>query len=261
MFFYVQMKWNYQGRLSQDELWALEEKESVHGLEGIRSGFVQLFKVVSQHRIIAIVEAESLEDLDRNSMGWLPMREYLEFEVVWALRSYEGFAEDVKNRFPPPEANAKSNVDFLGPDCGTKEVAEDWFQSLRRKEFERALNLVDENVEWENISSTKGVTDIAPWLGTFHGLDAVKESFDVWAKYSEMLTFTPYELMIDGDTALGMVHEHARCLANGHEYNLYVATQLTIRKGKIVKWRVYWDPSPLVAAYKGIEETPITNPA
>ncbi len=78
----------------------------------------------------------------------------------------------------------------------------------------------------------------------------VKASFEVWAKHSEMLAFTPYDIMVDGEQAMGLVHEHARCLANGNEYDLYVATHLTIQRGKIVKWRVYWDPSPLVAAYK-----------
>ncbi|MFZ1894962.1 MAG: hypothetical protein WAU59_12925 [Rhodoplanes sp.] len=48
MLFYVQMRWNYQGRISQDQLWDLEALEGVHGVEGIRAGFVQLYKVVSQ---------------------------------------------------------------------------------------------------------------------------------------------------------------------------------------------------------------------
>lgn len=256
MLFYVQMKWNYQGRLSQEELWALEEEESVHGIEGIRSGFVQLYKVVSQHRIIAIVQADSLEDLDRNSMGWLPMREYLEFEVVWALRDYEGFAHDVRNRFPQPSASGSAPQAPAVQPPGTREVAELWFESLRRGEFDRALALVDEDVVWENISPTLNVTDLAPWLGTYHGLDDVKESFGVWAAHSEMLTFTPYELIVDGETAIGMVHEHARCLANRNEYDLYVATQLKVRNGRIIRWRVYWDPSPLVAAYRDIQTKP-----
>ncbi len=101
MLFYVQMRWNYQGRISQDQLWDLEALEGAHGVEGIRAGFVQLYKVVSQHRIIAIVNADSLDNLYRNSMGWLPMREFLEFEQVWALREYEGFLDDVKAKFPP----------------------------------------------------------------------------------------------------------------------------------------------------------------
>jgi muconolactone D-isomerase len=104
MLFYVQMKWNYQGRISQDKLWELEAEEGQHALAGLQSGMVKgIYKVVSQHRIIAICEVESLDDLDRNSMGWLPMREYLEFEHVWALRDYPGFIEDVNRKFQPAE--------------------------------------------------------------------------------------------------------------------------------------------------------------
>lgn len=96
MLFYVQMKWNYQGRISQDELWRMEAEEGKHGLEGIESGVVKgLYKVVSQHRVIAIVDVPTLEDLDNNSMIGLPMREYLEFEEVWPLRDYKGFIDDV----------------------------------------------------------------------------------------------------------------------------------------------------------------------
>jgi len=96
MLFYVQMKWNYQGRISQRKLWQLETKEGMHGLQGLKQGMVKaLYKVVSEPRIIAIVDVPTAEDLDRNSMEGLPMREYLEFEQVWALRDYPGFIKDV----------------------------------------------------------------------------------------------------------------------------------------------------------------------
>ena len=96
MLFYVQMRWNYQGRISQEELWKLEAEETKHAQEGIDAGIVKgIYKVASQHRVIAIVDVESAEDLDRNSMFGLPMREYLEFEKVWALRDYQGFAQDL----------------------------------------------------------------------------------------------------------------------------------------------------------------------
>nr|VFK34451.1 MAG: Ketosteroid isomerase-related protein [Candidatus Kentron sp. MB]VFK76762.1 MAG: Ketosteroid isomerase-related protein [Candidatus Kentron sp. MB] len=252
MLFYVQMKWNYQGRMTQDELWALEEKEGEHGIEGIRSGFVQLFKVVGQHRIIAIVEANSLEEIDRNAMGWLPMREYLEFEVVWALRDYEGFIEDVRNRFPlQPIEQAQKPVT---PNRTTREVAEDWFESSRRRDIERAVSLLDDNIVWENIPVTPGVTDdVPPWISTCypcHGVAQIMDSFQTMATYSEVLSFTPYNLIVEGDQAIGLFHERGKCRATGKEYDLYVANYLKIRNGKIINWRTYWDPSPVIAAYK-----------
>lgn len=100
MLFYVQMKWNHEGRISLDELWDVEAEEAEHAKETIESGMVVgIWKVAAQKRVIAVVDVESIEDLDRTALGRLPMREYLEFEVVWALRDYLGFAEDVKKHY------------------------------------------------------------------------------------------------------------------------------------------------------------------
>ncbi|MBI5521292.1 MAG: nuclear transport factor 2 family protein [Desulfarculus sp.] len=244
MLFYVQMKWNYQGRISQDQLWDLELLEGEHGLEGLNSGLVKgLYKVVSQHRVIAIVEVATLEDLDRNSMGWLPMREYLEFEQVWALRDYPGFIEDVRNKFPIPPPP---------PVPSTREVAQQWFSLMGAGKSDEALKYVDDDVIWVNIPPTAGVSDLAPWLGSYRGLPAVLKSFDVWAAHSQMISFTPLSLIVEGENAVAVVHEHAKCLANGNEYDLYVSTHLRINGGKIKEWRVYWDISPLIKAYRNL---------
>jgi muconolactone delta-isomerase len=100
MLFYVQMRWNIEGRLTFDELWDLETQEVEHAQQTIESGMVVgLYKVAAQKRVIGIINAESIEELDRTAMGRLPMREYLEFEVVWPLRDYLGFAEDVRAHY------------------------------------------------------------------------------------------------------------------------------------------------------------------
>lgn len=254
MLFYVQMRWNYQGRISQDQLWDLEALEGDHGVEGIRAGFVQLYKVVSQHRIIAIVNADSLEDLDRNSMGWLPMREYLEFEAVWALRDYEGFLADVKAKFPQPGAATPAlPTPPRASTADTRAVATAWFQNMHDGKSDDALALVHPDVIWDNVPPVPGVSDLAPWLGSYRGLPSVLKSFEVWAAHSKMLSFTLLgDLVCEGERAVGIVHEHAQCLANGNEYDLQVATFLTVRDRKIVEWRVCWDVSPLIRAYRNL---------
>lgn len=55
--------------------------------------------MAAQKRVIAVIESPDAEELDRTALGKLPMREYLEFEEVWPLRDYLGFAEDVKKRY------------------------------------------------------------------------------------------------------------------------------------------------------------------
>lgn len=100
MLFYVQMRWVHEGRLTLDELWEVEKKEAEKAKETIESGLVKgIYKVAAQKRVIAIVDVESIEELDRTALGRLPMRDYLEFEVVWALRDYLGFAEDVDKKY------------------------------------------------------------------------------------------------------------------------------------------------------------------
>jgi len=99
MLFYVQMRWNIEGRLSFDELWDLELKEAewavAHGPKA------QLWKVAGQKRVIGVISVDSVEELDRIIMGRLPMREYLEFEAIWPLRDYGDFAADVKKHYQP----------------------------------------------------------------------------------------------------------------------------------------------------------------
>ncbi|RAI32775.1 nuclear transport factor 2 family protein [Rhodoplanes serenus] len=257
MLFYVQMKWNYQGRISQDQLWDIEALEGDHGVAGIRAGFVQLFKVVSQHRIIAIVKADSLDDLDRNSMGWLPMREYLEFEQVWALRDYEGFLADVKAKFPPPgqqpAAPPPPPSAAAADPADTREIATAWFHNMNIGKSADALALLDPDVVWANVPTVPGVNDVIPWLGILRGADAVLKSFEVWGQHSKMIRFELLgDLMVDGDRAVGIAHEHSQCLANGNEYHLQVATFLTVRNRKITEWRVHWDSAPIVRAYRNL---------
>ena len=100
MLFYVQMKWNHEGRISLDELWDIEAEEAEHAQETVESGMcVGIWKVAAQKRVIAVVDVEDIEELDRTALGRLPMREYLEFEVVWPLRDYVGFAADVRKHY------------------------------------------------------------------------------------------------------------------------------------------------------------------
>jgi ketosteroid isomerase-like protein len=133
-----------------------------------------------------------------------------------------------------------------------RQVAEAWFSNLEQNKFRAAQALLDENVLWENIPSTPGVSDLAPWLGSYRGLAAALKSIEVWAAHSRMLSFKLLRLLLDGPEAVGIVHEHAECLANNNEYDVYVAENIRIEAGKITHYRVYWDISPLIKAYRNI---------
>jgi ketosteroid isomerase-like protein len=84
------------------------------------------------------------------------------------------------------------------------------------------------------------------------GVAAALKSIEVWAAHSRMLSFKLLRLLVDGPEAVGIVHEHAECLANNNEYDVYVAENIRIEAGKITHYRVYWDISPLIKAYRNI---------
>jgi hypothetical protein len=99
MLFSVQWKWNIVSRLSFDQVWDLELQEiaAVSKNGGMKN--VSVFKVAGQKRVIIIAEVESAEKSDQLVMGALPLREYVEFETIWPIRSYDGFLEDCRTRF------------------------------------------------------------------------------------------------------------------------------------------------------------------
>lgn len=104
MIFYMQMRWNIEGRLSFKEVWDLEIEES----EAAKADFkvLGMYKVAGQRRVIAIVDMPSADDLDRTIMGRLPLREFLEFEAIWPVRPFESFLEDCRTHFGTKEMNA-----------------------------------------------------------------------------------------------------------------------------------------------------------
>src|ERR1700722_16436989 len=85
MIFYMQMRWNIEGRLRLDEVWDLEIEEAKAAQDEFK--LIAMYKVAGQRRVIAIVEIETAEDLDRVILGRLPLRKVLEFEAIWPLRS------------------------------------------------------------------------------------------------------------------------------------------------------------------------------
>ncbi len=97
MLFYMQMRWNIEDRLTFEEVWDLELLEGPAAQENLK--IIAMYKVAGQKRVIAIVGVESAEALDRVIFGKLPLREYLEFEAIWPIRTFEGFLQDCKTHF------------------------------------------------------------------------------------------------------------------------------------------------------------------
>jgi muconolactone D-isomerase len=97
MLFYIQMRWNIEGRLTLDQVWDLEIEEAASAKTSFK--ILGIYKVAGQRRVIAIVDMASAGELDRAICEDLPMREGLEFEAIWPLRHFEDPLADCGTHF------------------------------------------------------------------------------------------------------------------------------------------------------------------
>jgi ankyrin repeat protein len=133
----------------------------------------------------------------------------------------------------------------------TEQVARRWFDALDRADYETAMACLAEDIEWVNLPKIAGVSDIIPWLGTCHGIAEVVNSFKTRDAVVDVKVFKPLALLAQGDQAFGTVHDLSTVKPTGLDFDIEFATWMQIRDGKIVKWKSYCDPSPIIAAFRG----------
>ena len=99
MLFHLDFHIEYPATMTQKELFAIWAKEADAALEAKAAGVVvDLWKCAGSRRVIAIVDADSHDTLDRILLTLPIMKEHgqhVQVDVT-PLRRYEDFAEDVK---------------------------------------------------------------------------------------------------------------------------------------------------------------------
>ncbi len=104
MLYHLDFHVEYPADMSQPDLFAIWVEEADAALGAKKQGIVvDLWKCVGMRRVIAIVDVESPDMLDRILMD-LPimkkMGQHVRVEVT-SLRRYEDFAADVRDRIEP----------------------------------------------------------------------------------------------------------------------------------------------------------------
>ena len=120
-------------------------------------------------------------------------------------------------------------VDVLSP----RAVAEAWFAALDRGDIPAAVALLADDVYWENIPQVPGVSDIVPWTGTAHGVAEVGQAFATRDKVCQVIEFKPLNMVVDGNQAVGTVHDHAIIKTTGLPFDIEFASWMKIENGKI----------------------------
>ncbi|MGH3912501.1 MAG: nuclear transport factor 2 family protein [Pseudonocardiaceae bacterium] len=133
----------------------------------------------------------------------------------------------------------------------TRAVAQGWFDALTTGDIYTALTYLDEDVEFINYTPVPGYNDDMKWIGTHHGRDAAFASFGVFVDMCEVEVEELVALVVDGAEAMGVIHEISVVRETGLPFEIEFIQRLTIQGGKIVRWKSYTDPSPIIRAIRG----------
>ncbi|MEU9125487.1 nuclear transport factor 2 family protein [Streptomyces sp. NPDC048506] len=133
----------------------------------------------------------------------------------------------------------------------TRETAAGWFSALTSGDAARAAEHLADDIEWINYAPVPGYNDRMPWIGTYHGPAAVLDSLKVFLDMVEVGKEELVDLVVEGDEAIGILHEKSVVKETGQSFEIDFIQHLTVRDGKIVRWKSYTDPSQILRAIDG----------
>ncbi|MEU7164138.1 nuclear transport factor 2 family protein [Streptomyces morookaense] len=138
-----------------------------------------------------------------------------------------------------------------GTTDSTRETATGWFAALASGDADRAMEYLADDVEWINYTPVPGYNDRMAWIGTCHGRKEVMESFKVFLGQVDVLGEDIVELVVQDDQAMGVVRERSVVRRTGRPFEIEFVQWLTVRDGKIVRWKSFTDPSQILRALQG----------
>ncbi|WP_263080673.1 muconolactone Delta-isomerase family protein [Endozoicomonas sp. Mp262] len=101
MLYFLDFKVDYSSEMSQRALFEIWAEEADAALSAKAAGIVvDLWKCVGERRVVCVVNVDSPDDLDRILFDLPIMKkngQHVQVHVT-ALRRYEGFASDIKDR-------------------------------------------------------------------------------------------------------------------------------------------------------------------
>ncbi|MBF0473650.1 MAG: nuclear transport factor 2 family protein [Nitrospirae bacterium] len=131
-----------------------------------------------------------------------------------------------------------------------RQLIEKWFKALEMDDIEAMFECMDDNIEWINIRPVKGINHILPWICTFYGKENVGKSYNVYKDVIEIINIKPIRIVIEDEQAVCMIKETGICKLTGRNYEVEFAAWFIINNNKIVWWKSFIDPSPIIAVFK-----------
>jgi len=130
----------------------------------------------------------------------------------------------------------------------TRQVVEKYFTDLEYGDLPSAMSALADDIEFELPADAWNA--VIPYLGKHVGVDAVTRAFQIRGETTEILDYAMLDLRADGDTAYATIYTRAAHQRTRRVFEIEDSHKLVVDdRGKIVKWKVYFDPNDEIAAF------------
>lgn len=126
------------------------------------------------------------------------------------------------------------------------QAVQELYAAWGRGDMASLLSGLADDVDWH----VSGPVDI-PVCGSGRGRDQVASFFKQLSETLETQLFEPREFIAQGDKVAVLGHERHRVRTTGSAFEGDWVQVFTLREGKVVGYREYWDTAALSAAFRG----------
>jgi ketosteroid isomerase-like protein len=136
---------------------------------------------------------------------------------------------------------------FHSSDNGNQvQVVQELYAAFGRADMPAILDLLDEAVDCYFVGRPQDF----PFAGQRQGHAQMVDFFATIAATCDVLEFGPHEVMALGDHVLVLGHEQVRIKATGRIFATDWAHLFTVRAGKVVRLREFYDTAAMAEAFK-----------
>jgi ketosteroid isomerase-like protein len=132
----------------------------------------------------------------------------------------------------------------MSEQANTKLIQE-MYAAFGRGDVPTLLSAVSDDCVWETV----GPAGKSPFFGVWKGRDGVGKFFQTIGTHLTFDLFVPREFIASGERVVVLGSDHARNKANGKGYQTDFVHVFTVRGGKVVAFREFFDSAAVAAAF------------
>jgi uncharacterized protein len=127
-------------------------------------------------------------------------------------------------------------------------IVKNLYSAINNKDIPTFMSCLDENVDWQSPATGTTVKEI-PWSKPRHGLNEVSAFIKEVQDKLDLEEMTYTTLVADGDNVMAEGYARGCVCKTGCSWNVNCVMVFTLRNGKIVRFRNYYDSANIAAAF------------